>query len=167
MDQSKQGFDMSKMSTASKIILGGGVLLLIDSFLRWQEVCIDLGVLGGGSVCGGASAWGGNGSFAGVIMGILLIALIVWEVMMIMGAASNVQIGISPVKLSAYIGFGAAAFGLLKFIFAVTNSPGIGAWIGIVLVLVVAYGAWMRFQEPEIAPAMPPPATGGDSGFTA
>ncbi len=31
------GFDMSKMSTASKILFGAGVLYIIDLFLPWQE----------------------------------------------------------------------------------------------------------------------------------
>ena len=33
------GFDMSKMSTAEKLLAGGSILLLIDSFLPWQQVC--------------------------------------------------------------------------------------------------------------------------------
>ena len=65
------GFDMAKISTASKIVMVSGILLLVDSFLSWQKVCFDTGVLG--NLCGKANAWGGDGGFAGVIMGILLI----------------------------------------------------------------------------------------------
>ena len=32
------GFDMSKMSTAEKLLAGASILLLLDSFLPWQ-VC--------------------------------------------------------------------------------------------------------------------------------
>ncbi len=49
------GFDMSKMSMASKIIMGAGILLLIDSFLSWQKVCVS-DVLGGLSAVSVTSA---------------------------------------------------------------------------------------------------------------
>ena len=38
------GFDLSKLSTASKILLGGGIVYLIVLFLPWQSV--DLGPFG-------------------------------------------------------------------------------------------------------------------------
>jgi hypothetical protein len=164
------GFDMSKMSMAGKIVLGGGILLLIDSFLSWQKVCVSdiVGTaVGGFNFCAKASAWGGNGGFAGLLMGILLIVLVVWEGVQVAGVPMNLSIGVSPSKGTAYVGFAAVAFGLLKFIFAVTNSPAIFAWVGLVLIIVVAYGSWMKFQEPE--GATPPPAApagGGDGGFS-
>ena len=61
------GFDMSKMSIASKIIMGAGILLLIDSFLSWQKVCASdiLGDIAGvGDICASANAWGGSGGLA-------------------------------------------------------------------------------------------------------
>jgi hypothetical protein len=166
MEGKPGGFDMSKLSTASKIVLGAGVLLLIDSFLRWQEVCVDLGAFGG-NVCAGANAWSGNGSFAGLIMGILLIVLIVWEGMQLAGAAGNIQIGISPVRASAYLGFGVAGFGLLKFILAITNEGALFAWVGLVLLLAIAYGSWMKLQETESMPMSGGDSAGGNSGFSA
>jgi len=33
------GFDMSKMSTAEKVLAVSSILLLIDSFLPWQRSC--------------------------------------------------------------------------------------------------------------------------------
>ena len=59
-------------------------------------------------------------------------------------------------------------FGILKFMLAVTSDvkPSLFAWVGLILVLAIGYGAWMKFQEPETAP--PPAApTGTDGGFTA
>ena len=56
------GFDMSKMSTAHKILLGAGVLYIIDVFLPWQRVCVDLGLdLPGASGCASASGASGIG----------------------------------------------------------------------------------------------------------
>ena len=33
------GFDIAKMTLASKIVMVSGILLLVDSFLSWQKVC--------------------------------------------------------------------------------------------------------------------------------
>ena len=162
------GFDMSKMSMADKIVLGGGILLLLDSFLSWQKVCVSFdGVAGLGDVCGKANAWGGNGGFFGLLMGIALIVLVGWEIMQITGSAGNVKVPVSASKATAYLGFGAAALGLLKFILAVTNHGALFAYVGLILILGVAYGSWMKFQEPEGA-APPAAASGGsDGGFSA
>jgi hypothetical protein len=153
------GFDISGLTTASKIMLVSGILLLIDSFLAWQSVCIV-------GICVSANAWGGSGGFAGVIMGILLIVLLIWEVVQLANMAGNIQVGIAPTKGSAYLGFAVVVFGLLKFIIAVTNEGGFGAWVGLVLLVILGYGSWMKFQEVE-AGTMGSSSPPGDSGFSA
>jgi hypothetical protein len=160
------GFDMSRVSIASKILMGAGILLLIDSFLQWQRVCVEFAGISG---CSGVSAWAGSGSFFGLLMGLCLIALLILEVMEAAGAAENLKLPISPSKASAYLGFGVVIFGVLKLIIVLTSDvkPSLFGWVGLVLILAVGYGAWMRFQEPETA-APPPMAPGGtDGGFTA
>jgi hypothetical protein len=161
------GFDMSKMSMATKIIGGAGILLLIDSFLSWQSKCIDTGVFG--NICGKANAWGGDGGFLGLLMGLCLIVLLVWEGLQAAGSAGNINLPISASKASAYLGFGVVGFGILKLIVVLTSDvkPAFFGWLGLLLILAVGYGAWMKFQEPEVATA-PPAAPGGtDGGFTA
>ena len=144
MAQSSSGFDISKMSMGSKILGGSGVLLLIFSFFAWQKVCVaDI-------LCVSANMWGGDGSIFGLLGGLALIALIVWEGIALAGQSLNV--GQPASKVGAYLGFATAALVLLKFIFSLTESPAFGAFIGLILALGVAYGAWMRFQEP-VAPA--------------
>ena len=78
----------------------------------------------------------------------------------------NLSIGVTPSQGSAYLGFAVVAFGLLKFVLVVTNEPAIGAWIGLILLIVIGYGSWMRFQEPAGASGAPP-SGGGDGGFSA
>lgn len=153
-------FDMSKMSTPAKILIGGGALLFIDSFLSWQKACASFQGVGG--FCVSFNAWSGNGSFFGVIMAIGAIALVAWEVAQMMGMSMSTG-GLAPSKLSAYLGFGTAAFGIVKFLLAVTNHGAIFAWIGLVLILVVAYGAWMRFQEPAASGGGSMMSPGGDT----
>jgi hypothetical protein len=159
MAQGSSGFDMSRLSTASKILLGGSILLLIDSFLSWQRACAGNDFF---NICISRSMWNGDGAIFGVIGGLLLIALILWEAMGLVNMDMN--LGMSRSKISAYLGFGVLGFVVLKFIFAMTESPAYGAFIGLILALAIGYGAWMRFQEPEGA-AMPP-SSSDTPGFT-
>jgi hypothetical protein len=164
------GFDIAKMTLASKIVMVSGILLLVDSFLSWQKVCASdiLGELGGlGDICAKANAWGGNGGFAGLIMGILLIILLIWEGIQLANAPVNLSIGVTPSQGTAYLGFAVVVVGLLKFVLVVTNEPALGAWIGLILLLAIGYGSWMRLQEPETAPPPPASSGGSDGGFTA
>jgi hypothetical protein len=142
------GFDMSKMSTAEKLLAGGSILLLIDSFFPWQSV--DLGplddLIGGGGFS--FNMWQGSGSIFGVLAGILAIALVVVGVLSMTGSMANMNMGtMSSDKLVGFIGLGVAGFGLLKFIFALTESPGWAAFVGLVLLVAIGYGAWQKVQS--------------------
>jgi hypothetical protein len=145
------GFDMSKMSTAEKLLAGGSILLLIDSFLPWQRFCIDLGgledIVGSGG-CASASMWSGNGGFAGIIAGLLAIALVVVGVLSMTGSMANMNMGtMSADKVTGFLGLGVAGFGLLKFLLVLTNSPGWAAFVGLVLLVAIGYGAWQKVQS--------------------
>jgi hypothetical protein len=149
-----KGFDVASMALATKIIMVAGILLLVDSFLQWQRVCIS----GFGSfpgACGGVSAWSGSGSFFGFLMGILLIALLIFEGVQL--ANVNMNLPIASTKISAYLAFGVGVCAILKWLLTLTSSvkPSLWAWIGLVLALVVAYGGWLHFQQAE--PTTPPP----------
>lgn len=140
MSQSS-GFDMSKVSTAGRILLIAGVLLLIDLFLPWQRACIDLGVdLPGGCV----SASGASG--IGVLNLLLVLALLVWEGL----ALSNVEINAPRPLISAGLAAGIVVFTILK-ILVDNESIYLWAWIGLILALVIGYGGWMRWQEHQAA----------------
>ncbi|MGH2641700.1 MAG: hypothetical protein ACRDGO_08375 [Actinomycetota bacterium] len=147
------GFDMSKMSTAEKLLAGGSILLLIDSFLPWQKFCANLGdlgdLLGQDDVCvGTVSAWQGSGGIFGVLMGLLAIALIVVGVLSMTGSMANMNMGsMSADKLTGFLGLGVAAFGLLKFIFVLTESPAWAAFIGLILLVAIGWGAWQKVQS--------------------
>lgn len=159
----RPSFDMGKLTTADKILLGGALLLFIDSFLRWQQVCIpkELAALVGGR-CGGFSAWGGSASFAGVLMALFALLLLAGSVAMLSGITLPVTLPMSTV-LAGLTG-GTVLFGLLKFIFVVGNHGAFGAWVGLILILAVAYGGYMKMQEQKTAPPAagftppPPPA---------
>lgn len=142
------GFDMSKMSTAEKLLAGGSILLLIDSFFPWQSV--DLGGLEDliSGIDNSINMWQGSGSIFGVLAGLLAIALVVAGVLSMTGSMASMNRGsMSADKVVGFLGLGVAAFGLLKFILVVTNSPGWAAFVGLVLLVAIGYGAWQKVQS--------------------
>jgi hypothetical protein len=155
-----RGFDISKMSTASKILLGAGVLYFIDLFLQWQRACVL-------SFCAGVTGWHG----LGILNGVLVLLIIVMEVLLLAGV--NVEVGtpMMRMQIEAGLAFGVLLFTILKLI--VDNDflswP---AWIGLILALVIGYGGWMRWQEHQAGASTAPPAggmppaPGGGTGFT-
>jgi hypothetical protein len=152
------GFDMSKMSTASKILLGAGILYLIDLFLPWQKVDV---------LPGCCSLSGTHG--VGILNLLLVIALIAWEVMAIMG----VNVSAPKALISAGLAAAILLFTIIK-IAVDSEALYLFAWIGLLLALAIGYGGWMRWQEHQAGagmtsppPGSVPPAPGGGGGFTA
>jgi hypothetical protein len=131
------GFDISKLSTASKILLGAGILYLINLFLPWQSV--DLGPLAGDVSRNGIAE-------LGFINLLLVIALLAWEGM----AVAGVDIKAPRALISAGLAAGILLFTILKII---TDNEFIAifAWIGLLLALAIGYGGWMRWQEHQAA----------------
>ena len=76
-------FDWRGLSTGRQVLLAAGLLLFIDLFLDWQQVCASFGPAG--SVCGSRSGWHG----IGILVGLLTIALLAWEAI----GALNVDLG--------------------------------------------------------------------------
>jgi hypothetical protein len=141
---SQTGFDISKLSTASKILLGAGILYLINLFLPWQSV--DLGPLAEDVTRNGIAE-------LGLINLLLVIALLAWEGM----AVAGVDIQAPRALVSAGLAAGILLFTILKII---TDNEflAIFAWIGLLLALAIGYGGWMRWQEHQ--------AGGGTGGMT-
>lgn len=131
-----------------QIVLGAGVLLLIDTFFHWQEVSIL-----GNSV--GNTAWHG---FWGTVMCLALIVLLAWTAAKAFGVELpvNVPDGLTSLGLAVLI----VLFAFLK---AVSDDfvhwP---AWAGVVLGAVITYGAWLIFQASgESLPSIPTTASSG------
>ena len=149
-------FDMSKLTTADKILLGAGALFFIDTFLRWQKFfCIKSVFISG---CATASAWNGNGSFAGVLAALFSLALIAWIVLHVAGV--NLEFGVPASTIASVLVLGTVLFAIIKFLFVIGNHSSYGAWLGLILTLVIAYGGYMKMQEPKTAGSAPP-AMGG------
>jgi hypothetical protein len=132
-------FDVSKFSAADKILAGGSLLLFIDSLFPWQKVSIFT-----------RSAWGGDGAFAGVLMGLLALLLLAQTVAVVAGYSLPLTVPMSSIMTGLTVG--TIFFGIVKFLFVVGNHVAYGAWIGLILILAVAYGGYMKMQEQKAIP---------------
>jgi hypothetical protein len=141
------------LSRSSQLLLGAGLLLFIFLFFDWQQVCVS----GNGfSACGGRSGWHGWG----VLVGLLVIGLILWEVVQLLGV--KIELPIKPALLSAGLAAGVLLFTVIKFL--VNNEarhwP---SWVGLILAIVIGFGGYLRWsgdapKEMQRAARTPPPA---------
>jgi len=125
---------LSELPLYRKLALGGAVLLFIDLFLPWLSISVDEL-----DISASANAWD---SGLGTLIGILLIVLIAWEVLRLTGNAPEFG-----VKHDVVTGVLAGVIALLTlFLFLdVLGDTGIGAWLGLVLLVVLGYVAYMAY----------------------
>ncbi len=151
MAQQSPSFNMNRLSSADRILLVAGALFFIDTFLHWQAACADVSILG--KVCVSVNAWGGNAAFLGVLAALFSIALVAWLAVRAMGTSLNM--GVPAATVSTVLVGGTLLFGILKFLFSAFDHGAYGAWIGLILLIAIGYGGYMKMQEPK--PVAGPP----------
>jgi hypothetical protein len=130
---------LSALSRGAQIMLGAGVLLFIDLFLPWQD--FDLGGIAEElGVDASFNAWHG---FWGWMLGLLTIVLLAWLVVRI--AAVDVPLPVSSAMLAGLLGTLILFFAVIKNL--VDDESTIWSYIGVLLAIAVAYGAWHQIQE--------------------
>jgi len=129
---------LNELSLGRKLILGAGLLLLIDTFFAWQKV--EVKVAGIAAITAKANAWHG---FWGVMLGLMTIALLVFAAAKAFGVAlpANVPDGLVTLALGVLI----LLFAVLKNL--IDDYSAWASYVGIVLAAGVAYGAWLAFKE--------------------
>jgi hypothetical protein len=127
--------DLSRLSTATKVITGAAILLLIVSFFDWQQACF-------GSVCAGVSGWHGT---VGVIMGLLIVLLIVWQVIKIAGVELP-ELPVPDKQIEGGVVGLLVIFVILKFITANEARHWWVQLVGLILTGVIAWYEWQRWQ---------------------
>src|SRR5215208_5680312 len=128
---------LTALTRGMQLMLVGGVLLLIDTFLNWQEVSVK--VAGVTVVSAGVSAWHG---FWGIIMCLALIVLLAWMVARLAGV--KIPLPFSDTMLAAGLAGIVLLFALIKNLADDYSTK--WSYIGIVLAAVVAAGAWLEVQ---------------------
>jgi len=129
---------LTALGRGTQLMFIASVLLLIISFFNWQEVEFDLGPLGEGSA--GVSMWDDLG---GIIIGILTIVLIARIVARM--AAVDVPIPLSFATTSFVLGVLIAVLAIVKNL--TDNYSTWASYVGVVLAILVAVGAWLEVQD--------------------
>ena len=94
--------DFSKLTLGSKIVAGAGILLLVDSFLHWQEVNF-------GPISAGVTMWHGWG----VLIGLTLLAILAWEAAQL--TETKIAVGpLSPTMVTMLLAALLVLFTLIK-----------------------------------------------------
>lgn len=128
---------IAELNHGAKAVLGSAILLLIFSFLDWFEVDTPFGGVGG------VSMWHG----VGVVAGLLLIAVIVWQAVRL--ANINLEIGVGPAMVTAFLAILTLIFLFIRWIDNPYGDAGdrtIWAWIGLILAIVMVAGAWFNMK---------------------
>ncbi len=128
------------LGRGAQLMLVAGVLLLISLFLPWQDIGVDevLGV----DVDDSVSGWRG---FAGVMLGLLTIVTLAWLVVRLLSV--NIPLPVSTAMTGALLGVLVGAFGIIKLLSILGDYQTIWAWIGTILAILVAVGAYLQVQE--------------------
>lgn len=131
------------LSRGMQLMLVAGVLLLIDTFLSWQkydgpgsEFAEQLGVSDELS----RNAWHG----VGVIVGLLTVVLVGWLIVRL--AAAHIELPVSHAMTGAVLGVLILLFTIIK-VLADNEYRNWPAWVGLLLAIVIAVGAWLSVQE--------------------
>jgi hypothetical protein len=133
--------DLKSLSLAHRILLGCSAALFIVMFFMWQGVSI-------GGATFGVSGWHG---FVGVVLGLLTIALLVWEVLLLVGertADLRRMVSVPEKLVSAGLAAAVLVFAVLKFLTA-NEARRWPEWVGLVLALGIGYGGWLVYSQEE------------------
>lgn len=153
----QKGIEMDafmKLSREVQVVLAGSVLYLIASFLDWQQVSFS-------GFSAGVTEWHG----VGVIAGLLVIALLVWE----LARRFSVEIPLGPLTpglLSVGLALMLLIFTVITFL-SHSTARHWPAWLGLLLSIAIGTAAVRRAKSEGVeVPKMPTTAIGG-SGSTA
>ena len=145
----RPGFDLGRVGTADKVLAGGAAALFLDCFLAWQRILCTQRVLGVDQ-CQTANGWQGRATVAGVLMGFLAFMMLIALAGEVMNAALPVAVRL-PTLVQA-LAWATVFFGLVKFFVVLAHHALLGAWIGLAALVVIGYGAGMKYRETQAGP---------------
>ncbi len=137
-----------KMSLGEKIVLIAGPILLIDSFLPWYKITVDFGL---GSVSASASGWEAPGamwSILAVLIGLVMAGQVAVSRFTSIELPSELGNNLTWPKIHLGLGVAAVVFVAIKFLNE-SSHLSFGFFLGIILVIALAAGGFLMFQEEQ------------------
>jgi hypothetical protein len=141
-----RSLDLTRLTTADRVLLGAATALFVDSLLTWQRACATVA---GVDACERAYAWAGHGAIFGALMALSALAIC----LVLLAAAGGLAFAPFGVPGAALLAGMALVAGLIKLLLIAGRFPSYGAWIGLILLGAVASGALMKVAERS--PAQP------------
>jgi hypothetical protein len=141
-----------KLSREAQAIIAGSALLVILSFLDWQQVSYH-------GFSAGVTEWHG----IGILAALLAIALLLWELARLFGI--EIPIGsLTPGLASVGVALLLVLFTVITFL-SHSTARHWPAWIGVLVAIGVGVAAVLRAKGEGVEmPKMPAMATGGGTG---
>jgi hypothetical protein len=127
------------LGRGAQLMLVAGILLFISLFLPWQDFDVG-GIADELGVDATFSGWRG----VGVVLGLLTIVLVAWIAVRL--ASIDIPLPISTAMISAILGALVLIFAIIKLLTIIDDEATIWAWIGVILAVLVAVGAWLEVQ---------------------
>jgi len=157
------GFDMSKMSSAEKIVAGAALAYFIWIFIPvWYSCCEAFGATADlGSVSG----------FRGVLIISWLLAIVAVAEIVVHAMGTAINLPMKRGQIHLIVAGAALVFTLIGLIARTTGlTLSWGIFVGLLLTFVWTYGAYMMYNAPEEATTggmlggTPPPPPAGPTG---
>ena len=128
------------LGRGAQLMLIGAVLLFIDLFLPWQDFDVG-GIADELGVDATFSGWRG----IGFVVGLLTIVILAWLIVRL--ASVDIPLPVSTAMTGALLGTLVLIFTVIKLLTILGDEATIWAWIGVILAIVIAVGAFMTVQE--------------------
>jgi 4-amino-4-deoxy-L-arabinose transferase-like glycosyltransferase len=141
-------FDTNQLRTPDGILLVASALYFIDSFLPWNRVCVGFA---GIRACGSANLWHN----VGILAALIAVAIAILAATSLFSPSTNLNL---PPMVLPGLAAGLVLFTVLKIVID-NEFLSYGAWIGLVLSLVVGYGGYLKYKAASTGAASPPATT--------
>lgn len=135
---------INEMSTGEKLIAGGGIVLLIASFLPWYSASAGFGDFSVSFTANGWEAPGAIFSILAVIIGVVLAGAVLGPKFgnMQLPALGSITWG------QAFVGGGVAAVVLIVIKFLnESSSISFGFYLGVIAAVAIAAGGYLLYTE--------------------
>ena len=143
MSQQGSGFDMSKLSSADKIVLGAAGLYFIWVFLPfWYSCC---------SIAGFSADVGSVNGFRGVLIIAWLMSVVALaEIIVTRIGGTNLNLPMTRGQIHLGAAGLALLFTLLGLVAKTTGlTLGFGIFVAVLIAAAWTYGAYMMYSQPE------------------